>query len=313
MTEPQQATDEVAPPAIPTEIILEILEQLIEMQTPAEIAQLVTLSRNLKPFIERLLYRNVSLTSPYKMFSFLDLIRSGDRPLSFYQDRIRHVCAMFLDLEIQDAIRLVSTCRNVHTSALRGLSIGNQASHDDLTAFYSSLSILRPIRVHIYFLDALSITHPRSLDWLCRVTHLELSIKEESSELQLNAALLQCLPQLTHITYVCMSSDFVASSFAASLRLSARMVVCIVHVSDVRARPLLNERDPRIIFCYAFRWQADYDAEYALFRDCWSLKSLIEDWSHPKGSEPDIWELAEAKVEVQRKHLQRLKDLQKSS
>ncbi|KAJ7598021.1 hypothetical protein C8J56DRAFT_1021959 [Mycena floridula] len=291
-------TDEVAFPVIPTEINLAILEALVGIQTPTETMELATLSHSLKPFIERLLYHSVSFVSERQLSLFLNVLKSGSRPLSFYQDRIRHVCAKSWGATIEDSITLISACCNARTFAVRGFKYEDMGNHNEtLTAlnFYSSLSILRPNRLHISLMRNVSTTSP-GLDWLRHVTHLELNIAEKSSDVQFNDTILR-LPQLTHLAY------------CSSLRLSARIVVCIVWDYSMGVQPSINERDPRIIFRYGSNdWPQA--SEYVLVRN-WSLESFIQDWSK-KGHEAEMWELAEVKVEFQRRHLEH-QDLQKSS
>ncbi|KAJ7575243.1 hypothetical protein C8J56DRAFT_976677 [Mycena floridula] len=313
MVEPQRAIDDVPFPVIPAEISSAILEALVEIQTAGATAKLATLSRSLKPFIERLLYRSICLPSHRQLLLFLDLIRSDIRPLSFYQDRIRHFCATTFDLvKIGDMIALVSACPNARTFALRSFNYHRSEALAALN-FYSSLSILRPIRLQICLMKHLSTNSPPGVDWLCKVTHLELLIRA-AGPTHFDGSALERLPQLTHLSYCCIYPSFVASSFAASLRLSAGIVVCIVWDPHPGMTVLLSlkERDPRIVLRYGKDLPPEA-SEYSFVRD-WSTKSFIQDWSQ-KGAEPDIWELAEAeaKVELQRKHLQMLQDVQKSS
>ncbi|KAJ7598035.1 hypothetical protein C8J56DRAFT_883337 [Mycena floridula] len=139
---------------------------------------------------------------------------------------------------------------------------------------------LRPIRLQIHLSKHLSTTSPSGLDWFCKLTHLELFIVA-IDHTQFDGSILEHLAQLTHLSFHCMA-----------------------------VLPSLKEHNLRIVIRYG-KDSSPGASEYGFVHD-WSSESFIWDWSQ-KGAGPDIWKLAEAKVELQRKHRQMLQDVQKSS
>ncbi|KAJ7587070.1 hypothetical protein C8J56DRAFT_1051365 [Mycena floridula] len=296
-------------PAIPTEIMLAMLEALVEI-APRKAVDAITLSRSLKPFIEGLLYRTISLTSKRQLSSFISLIRSGSRPLSFYQDRIRHVCVTEQPTYEQAAI-ILSVCRtNIHSLAFRTLLDSKSAPQLDTTAFHSSLTTLRPKRLSIW-LDRLDVNCPFGLDWLQQLTHLHIFITSSShSRSQFNDTVLSHMPQLTHLSYIDrFSGGALLASFVSSLRLSPRFSVCLIWVySSPGPSWIADDHDPRIVLLFHGKtaWERDGGKlkeapDSVLVRHPMEPSNFIHDWGLKTSSRPDMWELAEEKVEYQRR------------
>ncbi|KAJ7581426.1 hypothetical protein C8J56DRAFT_960014 [Mycena floridula] len=279
-------------PAIPAEITLAILEALLEI-APQRAVELVTLCHSFRPFIECILYRSITLISDKQMTLFAHCIRSSSRPVSFYQDRIRNVCLLSQsEGSIEDMITILSACRDVHTFASTSFF---DSPPRETSAFLSALSILRPIRLHIYLRELNSI----GPHWLCKITHLTIWISDQHG-LQLNDTVLQHLPQLSHLSHLASCE----SSVAHALCLSSKMVVCILWIPDLRSIStwLLNVHDPRIVLGIRLKRILVGIPDYVLQQDPFEDSRILNDWGWKTSREPDIWELAEEKVELQRRH-----------
>ncbi|KAJ7598517.1 hypothetical protein C8J56DRAFT_1157692 [Mycena floridula] len=295
-------------PAIPAEITLAFLQKLVEME-PSKAVELMSLSRGLRPFVERLLYRYITLVSKKQVSLFVALIRSGIRPISFYQDRIRGVCVASQEHTLDDMITIISVCRDVHTFASTTViwSYRRTVQENRMTAYHSALSTLQPIRVYIA-VRQLSQTSIPGFDWLSKVTHLELHI-EQDPKLEFNDTVLQHLPQLTHLSYLgSETAPSFVSCFASSLRLSPKMVVCIVWTSDRSSWMFDIVPDPRVVLGYNMMsahlpWPSWLKLpKYMLQRNPFDPSRFLNDWGWNSTSrEPDMWELAEEKVEIQRR------------
>ncbi|KAJ7598639.1 hypothetical protein C8J56DRAFT_170737 [Mycena floridula] len=112
-----------------------------------------------QPFIERLLYETICLTSNVQLVSFVNLIRSDSRPLSFYQDRIRNICiapAIFFE----HATTVLSACRDIDALAL--------SPHSASTLLYP-----KRLSIWLYHLDIISLP---GLHQLHQLTHLQISV-----------------------------------------------------------------------------------------------------------------------------------------
>ncbi|KAJ7598632.1 hypothetical protein C8J56DRAFT_1039523 [Mycena floridula] len=309
MVEPQSSN--AAFPAIPTEITLIILEALVDL-APEKAVELATLSRDLQPFIERLLYRSIILPSRWHVISFVELVRSNSRPLSFYHDRIRNVCVLpAAFVSFTDAIILLSVCCNTDILAFR--TLGPATDSNMVAQFHSSLSTLRLKRLSVWLDDSKTMS-PSGPDRFQDLTHLQiLVVGLWNSSQYFNDRVLQHLPQLTHLCYMDRFPGSSASSFASSLQLSSKIAVCLVWVF-VSPGPSLwfMDHDARIVLLFNYKnpWNLDSTAEpvpeYVLARDIWNPSIFLHDWGRKQSSEPDMWELAEEKVELQRR-------LQKSS
>ncbi|KAJ7598642.1 hypothetical protein C8J56DRAFT_914614 [Mycena floridula] len=244
------------------------------------------------------------------MFVFVDLIRSGTRPLSFYQDRIRNVCVACRSSHEQ-VVTILSACRTLHTLALMNLHLRPSAA--DATAFHSSLTKFRPTRLFVW-LDRLDIHSAPGVDWLQRLTHLQLCITNRYADLddylaQFNDNVLQHLPELTHLSYIRLMSGSMASSFASSLHLSTRFVVCIIWVYNSPCSSWINAHDPRIVLGFNSpgmngTWTTDRMEipEYVVVLDPLDNSLFYNDWGQkPTVNGPGMWELAEEKARMQRK------------
>ncbi|KAJ7599287.1 hypothetical protein C8J56DRAFT_916332 [Mycena floridula] len=292
-------------PTVPTEIILAVLEAVVELR-PGKAVDLATLSRSLQPFIEGLLYRSISLVSERQLVSFVDLVSSGSRPLSFYQDRIRNVCVTQRPT-YEQAVIILSACRTIHSLAFRILLDSASAPESDTTDFHSSLATLRPKRLSIP-LNCLDNNSMPGLHWIQRLTHLHVFITSSSDpKPKFNDTVLRHLPQLTHLSYVdCFSRGPLVASFVASLRLSAKFSVCLLWVfNSPRSSWIAEHHDPRIVLLFIGLgvWTRDRKdvPDYVLVRHILEPSNFLHDWGRKTSSELDMWELAEEKVELQRR------------
>ncbi|KAJ7577557.1 hypothetical protein C8J56DRAFT_1061212 [Mycena floridula] len=186
----------------------------------------------------------------------------------------------------------LSACRDIHTLALHLLRGALAVTDTQVNAFHSALSTLRPTRVYIRPTPA--------LNWLQQVTHLQVYMEDD--DLDSNKKVLPHLPQLTHLSHRCPCPASAVPPFASSLQLNAKFVVCIIWVSQSPGLSWFRQHDPRIIVAFASShpdhdsWDAEV-CNYVLFRD-WT--SSLHDWGRKTNSDPDMWELAEHKVELQR-------------
>ncbi|KAJ7578694.1 hypothetical protein C8J56DRAFT_354537 [Mycena floridula] len=270
---------------------------------PEMAVELATLSRGLKPFIG-LLYRSISLGSQPQLVSFVQLVRSGSRPLSFYHDRIRNICVLPA-VRFEHALTILSVCRDATIVAFRSL-IAQLSLEEPNGAFLPYFSTLRPTRLAL-LVDRWDIKPGPGLDWLQQLTHLQISItfiSRRSSPSQEFRQVLQHLPGLTHLCYI---DRFYQSSFTSSLCLSSKFVVCIIWVSNSPGPSWINgnEYDPRVILLFFGKGTWDTVREeapdYVLVRDLSLRSNFLHDWGRKTSSQLDMWELAEEKVELQRR------------
>ncbi|KAJ7598640.1 hypothetical protein C8J56DRAFT_170756 [Mycena floridula] len=301
MVESQQLDDKDVGPPIPLELLLAILEPLV----PEMAVTLISLSRDLQPFIERLLYRSINLRTDRKMWQFVSLIRSGSRPLSFYQDRIRNVCIVTSVYNIEAVLTILSACRDVESFAFRAL---DTTKPRDIKILYSALSkAFRPTRLSLGFIHFKKAS-ALGLGWLNKVTHLQLMSSAQFVDLRFNDNVLQHLPQLTHLSCHRDNLSFPgdeASLFASSLRLSDKFVVFIVWASTrPRRASWIQVHDPRIVlgFFGRERWYgAENPPDYVLTGlDPFHPWRYLNDWSRKPSRDIDMWEMAEERVELQR-------------
>ncbi|KAJ7598577.1 hypothetical protein C8J56DRAFT_914394 [Mycena floridula] len=284
---------------IPNEVVLLILEAVVEIE-PKKAVELATLSRDLQPFFERLIYRCVSLSTYAEVTSFVDLVKFGSRPISFYQDRIKHLCIAPSDsMDIQDAVVILSACKDIQTLAIFVL-ISKASDTVALASFVSYIDILQPTRLAVQseYLEnpATGRLKPHCLR---HVTHLELSPQITEPDMQFNDTILRYLPQLTHLSYFveCLLAE--ASSFASSLCLSDKLVVFIIWVAELE-ESISRDREydePRIVIGFYYGEPTD---DNVLRRDISDSSIFLKDWGPRRTNELDIWELAEEIVERQR-------------
>ncbi|KAJ7598571.1 hypothetical protein C8J56DRAFT_1092143 [Mycena floridula] len=256
-------------PAIPPEITLVVFKALVEIQ-PEKAMELVTLSRgfSLSFRIELHLYRDIFLASENQLALFTQLISSGSRPLTFYQDRIRN------DNEFASV-------------------------PDEASTFLAALLRLRPTRFS-FWPEFNSVP----LDLLQKVTHLHLPWPIVD-QIWKNHTLLQGLPQLTHVSNLHRCSGNEVLDFASSLQLSAKIVVFILWAVESPALSWFQDHDPGIVIAFVVDPQVSRNeetAEYALFRDLRDTYEFLHDWGEKRAANPTCgnWQLEE-KVELQRR------------
>ncbi|KAJ7599291.1 hypothetical protein C8J56DRAFT_916345 [Mycena floridula] len=296
-------------PDIPNEILLLILEAVVEIE-PKKAVELVKLSRDLQPFIERLLYRIISLVDSRQIHLFAELIRSALRPLSFYRDRIRHLCIAH-EITSKDVIDIVSACKDVQILAIYSAS-GDAfppeerlANHVALHSLLSPGGTVQPNRLAIpsLYLE-MPVTSSLEIHCLQKVTHLELFCPTGSVSMEFNDTVLRHLPRLTHLSYLSLCDTSEASLFASSLTLSNQFTVCIIWVSTDETPTFLSQyrtHDPRVII--GTEIDRDPNLDLVLFRATSDTGIYLSDWGPRRSNEPDIWDLAEEIVERQRNGL----------
>ncbi|KAJ7574003.1 hypothetical protein C8J56DRAFT_476541 [Mycena floridula] len=87
-----EASDAMQPfPELPMELVFLIIETLLEIE-PKRALDLVCLSRDIRPVAEKALYRCIILETTEMTDLFFDMIRSGCRLVTFYQERIKTLC-----------------------------------------------------------------------------------------------------------------------------------------------------------------------------------------------------------------------------
>ncbi|KAJ7598496.1 hypothetical protein C8J56DRAFT_914198 [Mycena floridula] len=311
MSGPQTTeTDSGGPfPELPNEIVLVILDALVKIQ-PRKALELVALSHNFRAFFEGYIYKFVCLSTSTQIASFVGLIRSCIRPNSFYHDQIRHLCIAYDHPALRDVIDIVSTCRNLQTLAIFDLNEmaipvnDRPAARAALRSSLWSSGNLQPTRLsipEIYMRDP--ETSWINLSHLERLTHLEIcsgSFMHMDSDLQFNDNFLRHLPELTHLSYLGSRLLDAASSFASSLHLSPKTVVCIIWFGGVNST-LSWPNDHRIIFGAQYNDGPEDHPLPVLYRQISKVSIYLSDWGPRRSDERDMWELAEEIVELQHK------------
>ncbi|KAJ7574066.1 hypothetical protein C8J56DRAFT_1126620 [Mycena floridula] len=309
-TAAQHPTDQLFP-ELPIEIVLLILDYVVQIR-PGKVVEWATLSRDFRPFIERLLYHSILLTSIDQVTSFVDLVKSGSRSVSFYQDRIRNL-SVAIEISAKAAYEILVVCKDLHNMAFYHITATRVGAKDgaDMIALRNLLATgtLQPIRLAIQpcYLPASPSVY---LAILQHVTHLELSSASPTSgiyaapDLKLNDTVLRHLPLLTHFSYALLCTIGEGASFAATLHLNDAIKVCIIWLDGPPGGNVpesLHSQDPRIVIGHAVVAIDDVIPEYlVLCREVTEPTIFAVDWGNRKSKEPDAWELAEGIVEQQR-------------
>ncbi|KAJ7574039.1 hypothetical protein C8J56DRAFT_477206 [Mycena floridula] len=289
-------------PPLPLEIVFTIMAAVLEIQ-PAMAVELATLSRDFQPFIERLLYHSVCLNSHRQINLFVDLVTSGGRPVSFYEERVRNLCVAYR-IHSQSAHAILAVCSNLRTMAFFYIMESSLQPTAPLQALLATRTI-QPTRL-VFQKYYFPPTHDLSLAFLQQVTHLELCADYLPPDLTLNEAIFRHLPQLTHFSYTFIASYTDAAEFVATLRVndSLRVYILWFNQSSESVPELLQ--DPRLVFGLAIDPESDevIEVEYqVLYRNILHVSVFGADWGRKQGNEPDVWELAEEIVEKQRDSL----------
>ncbi|KAJ7574040.1 hypothetical protein C8J56DRAFT_980561 [Mycena floridula] len=297
-------------PPLPLEIVFMIITAVSEIQ-PAKAVELAILSRDFQPFIECLLYHSVCLNSHRQINLFVDLVTSGSRPVSFYEERVRNLCVAYR-IHSQSAHAILAVCSNLRTMAFYFIvNEDSDTEQDDIIALRSLLTTetIQPTRL-AFQPRYLPIVHDLNLAVLQQVTHLELCPDGDDLDLTLNDTVLRHLPQLTHFSYTALSCSYdEAAPFAATLHPNDALRVCIIWIngSGLREKPYSKMQDePRIVIGCTTNYKTDASAPryLVLYRDILTSAIFGLDWGSRKVNDPDVWELAEEIVEKQRKSLQ---------
>ncbi|KAJ7580184.1 hypothetical protein C8J56DRAFT_962476 [Mycena floridula] len=279
-------------PLLPFEIRSLIIEEMLAM-APKRAVEMVSLSRGLQPIVERCLYRCVILKNNRRPTAlFLDMIKSGCRPDTFYRDRVKVLCITSL-LDFPDLDVILTACSGVQSLAIyHWRPIGfNMAALNALpprpTRFSSELDwVVRPNG------------HRFSLPFFENITHLELNMEG----VNFKGKELHSLKNLTHLSVITPPPQTVSWLFAffAGLDLSDSIVVCIVYVEpNIILKVRRADVDPRIVI--AARESRSVRGGSVLCRDLPDREHYIRQWGIRLDEEElDMWEEAEKKVKAQR-------------
>ncbi|KAJ7584072.1 hypothetical protein C8J56DRAFT_197257 [Mycena floridula] len=287
-------------PELPFEIVLVIIEEMLELMLPKQVVKFICLSQNIRPIIERALYRTIILydgsSTVRPAAKFADMIKSRLRPNTFYQNHIKVLC--ITSVYHSDLITMFPAISGVESLAIRSCFLGKDNVELDATKLnVLTLTGPRPTKLFCSW----SWTHPplESLNsfplpmLFQNVTHLELCVVPRAFD----GKRFHCLKQLTHLSIIdTAGSTATAIWFPAliqRLHLADSIAVCIICsrllFKDETGNDLPSP-DPRVVLVTDQRKITHFDP-------------FIRQWGRrPVDSqEVDMWEQAEQTVIAQRR------------
>ncbi|KAJ7584069.1 hypothetical protein C8J56DRAFT_952561 [Mycena floridula] len=295
-------------PPLPFEIISLIIEQILEIE-PKRALELICLSRNIQPVVERALYRCIIFHEASSL-RFADMIkpRLRVRPNAFYQNCTKVLCMCWISFT--DLITIFPVFSGVETLAI----------------YYCYTGRRNITQLDINMLDAIGPRPTKlSCDWpwtyppaeslnpdpfrlpmlFQNVTHLELNNQIWQ---HFNGKALHTLEHLTHLSLVSrMSGTYAIRSLAALLQtlfLADSIAVCIIFSPWLKDETgnYLESPEPRVVLATS----ADQDLhderlDHVLRRRIANLAHFMRQWGERLDSkEMDMWEEAEQMVRAQR-------------
>ncbi|KAJ7584082.1 hypothetical protein C8J56DRAFT_197438 [Mycena floridula] len=302
-------TDATKPfPELPFEIVLVIIEEILELVPLKQAIKLVCLSRNIRPIIERALYRTIILHgSPDLAAIFADTIKSRLRPKTFYQSHIKVLC--ITSVHHSDLIAMLPVVSGVDSLAIRSCYPGKDKVELDTTKLNDlTLTGPRPTRLFCswsWTRPPLDSPNSFPLPLLFQnVTHLELDVVPR----EFDGKRFHCLKHLTHLSIVskfCETTTWLPS-LVQRLHLADSITVCIIFSRFHRFRNEhsndLTSSDARIVLATDHYIHERAFDERILWRNMVHLDHFIRQWGRrPADSqEMDMWEQAEQMVKAQR-------------
>ncbi|KAJ7589105.1 hypothetical protein C8J56DRAFT_888718 [Mycena floridula] len=321
-------------PELAMEIVLLILEALVECSTQAEATQYARLSRDIRPIVERLLYRCVFLKYD-QIERFALMLESGCRPAAFYANHVRSICTR----DVVDYVllaKIITACPNIHSLASWNSKAEWQEYDDEIEGLegpYPTRTLtmtgrtmmkwpppphtLKPA-AHLlpdYVTTGLSKSDPSAPlpNFFQSLTHLQFLGVSLSWIGNQDFRMFHRLSQLTHLAvsssawerYDCKPA--LATFVSKVPDLQASIVVCIIDAvfsenHDYIMEQNSHELDPRIVLAYSPNFNVTVN-ENVLWRNINQDSSFLEDWGRSTTGKPDMWELAENIVATRGAHI----------
>ncbi|KAJ7573965.1 hypothetical protein C8J56DRAFT_1065217 [Mycena floridula] len=301
-----EGTDSTQPcPQLPFELVCLIIDELTRID-PKRALDLMTLSRDFKPIVERSLYHTVVLHSEGRSRlateSFLRMIESGCRSPSFYHQMVQTLCLMDVTV-LPDLFSLLSTC-----SGVQKLGIFNSWAAEVETLMGAGP---QPTRLSCDFNWLLlhgSFPFPYRVNvpLFQSVTHLELY--NYAGFATFDGTPLHSLTNLTHLALNMVEAERPdVITLVSSLSLADSIVLCIVFPQFLTSEAAAHadfvlttlsvtafDRDPRMVVALAPHFRTSDAFHRILWRDLLDSNHFKREWgTRPSGAELDMWEEAE--------------------
>ncbi|KAJ7595481.1 hypothetical protein C8J56DRAFT_384190 [Mycena floridula] len=296
-------------PELPLELVLVIIEKLLEIQ-PRRAMELMTLSRHFLPIAEKTLYHSIVIKSKAATDLFVEMLKSGRRPKTFYQNHVKTFCLVGSLSILRTMHEIFSTCTGVHS-----IGILNWQDGPPVDGFLDALSVSGPRPSRFGMACTFMWADRLSLPLFENLTHLEFRL-DDVVFLFFDTTCLHSLAKLTHLCLVGFFRSDLAiyiPRFVQDLVLADSIVVCILYQSfdnptSVEQFRLLLARDPRFVFARkpheSDLKESSPEIGRALLRDLTTTDHFLRRWgTGPDEEELDIWEEAEEIVRAQRSKL----------
>ncbi|KAJ7584140.1 hypothetical protein C8J56DRAFT_1166978 [Mycena floridula] len=303
-----ESSDTIQPfPKLPFEIICLIIEEMLEI-APKRAVELVSLSRNIRPIVERALYRCLILQGRSMVRLFPDTTNSRVRadPL-FYQTRVKTLC-IIEELTTADLQTVFSACSGVQSLAIYVRHIEQTSAmetNDALNALASGRPSPAKLSCDFRWTQRSDGSHRFGLPLFQNVTHLELEVIRRED---FDGKRLHCLKQLTHLSLIdsdAMHPETQVPGLPSQLYLADSISVCIVfskaygsHFAPL-LRILIRSTEPRIVIA-TLRPDGQEQIRNALWRNLDDVDHFARQWGRREDAqELDMWEEAEEIVKAQ--------------
>ncbi|KAJ7575195.1 hypothetical protein C8J56DRAFT_1063735 [Mycena floridula] len=296
-----QDDDAIQPfPQLPFEIVCLIIKEILEIE-PRRALELVSLSRDIQPIVERALHRCIILKTFSTANSFLDTLKSHRRP-DIFQNHVQVFCTTRA-LTTSDLHSIFSACSGLQKIGIfRWEGLKPDAALDDLASSGPRPSKLSCDSRWAWRSDG---SDRFALPLFQNVTHLELVIPNVGD---FNAKRLHCLTHLTHVSLVDTIGNFNGSQIIQQLHMADSIAVCILYsrsylsLSQDTISDMIS--DPRIVVARNPDDRED-DTGNVLWRALVQRGHFIRQWGRPRMDkvELDMWEEAEEMVKARRAKL----------
>ncbi|KAJ7584053.1 hypothetical protein C8J56DRAFT_1054576 [Mycena floridula] len=275
-------------PQLPFEIVCLIIEAVLEIE-PRRALELVCLSRDIQPIVERALHRCIILRSYLAACTFLNMLKSPR--FEAFENQFMVLCCTEA-FTISTLRSIFSACSGLQTIAIFLLDWeeGQEGPERDVALDDLASSGPRPSKLSCDFrcMRRLDGSDRFSLPLFQNVTHLELDVDNVDD---FDGRRLHYLTQLTHLSICDAYEQFHRSQIIQKLHLPDSVSVCILYSPSylLLSRDIINDMipDPRIVIAKDPVYRGEDDG---------NGHRLAED-------DLDMWEEAEEIVKVRRAKL----------
>ncbi|KAJ7600373.1 hypothetical protein C8J56DRAFT_910044 [Mycena floridula] len=303
--ESSDATDPF--PELPFELKCLILEEMVEM-VPHRAIEFVSLSRDTRSTIERVLYRCIVLRDPSAILLFVDMLEAHWQPKALYESWVKVLCITeVLDLDTLRA--LLSSCSGVRKLAI--FLDGHRNDDEQLDALARASRGPRPIELSCN--SCWTLRSDRSdrfaLPLFQNVTHLELDVFKLSD---FDGTRLHVLKMLTHLSLVHTDPEapnLDVTPIPQNLSLADSIVVCIIYSKFYYNLELHTVKDipctdPRLVISTSgYGYVPNKRIGNVLWRNVTHVEHFVSQWGrHTDRDFVDMWEDAEEIVQIQRRN-----------